>query len=120
MPEWVIRTADNVFLRDKGGEGLAAGESVVTVSEVPSLRFSRYDATVAGGIRAATAQEMTALLAEEKDARATVDHTANLMMRAVAQLDFEERQKLQVTAGQTLRTAQECLARVKAIYRNLL
>lgn len=45
---------------------------------------------------------------------------ADLMIRAVAQLDFEERQKLVVINGQTLRTAAQCFARVKAIYRGLL
>ena len=44
----------------------------------------------------------------------------NLLIQAVAQLDFEERQKLQVKPGQGLRTAAECKQRVRAIYRSLL
>ena len=41
-------------------------------------------------------------------------------LQAIAQLDYEERQKLVVIVGQTLRTAQECKDRVKAIYKSLL
>jgi len=54
--------------------------------------------------------------------RATLANSVdgNLLMQAVAQLDYEERQKLQVKAGQTLLTPAECKARIKAIYRGLL
>jgi hypothetical protein len=45
---------------------------------------------------------------------------ADLLIQAVAQLDYEERQKLTVKAGQTLLTPAQCRARVKAIYRSLL
>lgn len=55
---WVIRTADSVFLRDKGGEGLVAGESAVTVTRVPNARAERYDVGQASGIRAATGPEI--------------------------------------------------------------
>lgn len=44
----------------------------------------------------------------------------DLLIQAVAQLDFEERQKLVVQVGQTLRTAAQCRARIKAIYLALL
>jgi hypothetical protein len=54
-----------------------------------------------------------------KDVQAT-DIDADLLIQAVAQLDYEERQKLTVINGQTLRTAAQCKARVKAIYRSLL
>jgi len=55
----------------------------------------------------------------EKAARAArVDD--DLLIQAVAMLDFEERQKLVVAAGQTLRTLQQCRARVRAIYLSLL
>lgn len=41
-------------------------------------------------------------------------------VQAIAQLDFEERQKLVVKPGQSLRTAAECKDRAKAIYKGLL
>lgn len=44
----------------------------------------------------------------------------DVLIQAVAQLDFEERQKLTVRSGQTLLTAPQCRARAKAIYRSLL
>lgn len=45
---------------------------------------------------------------------------ADLLIQAVAQVDFEERQKLTVKAGQALLTAAQTKARVKAIYLSLL
>lgn len=57
------------------------------------------------------------------DAEHTLDANAidsNLLIQAVAQLDFEERQKLTVKAGSTLLTAAQAKARVKAIYKSLL
>lgn len=120
MPEWVIRTADNLFLRDKGGEGVIAGEAVVTVATTPNPRLTRYDATAPTGIRMATAPEMTAYDAAVKDLRSDADLNTNKIIQAVARLDFEERQKLEVKVGQTLRTQQQCLDRIKAIYRSLL
>lgn len=120
MPEWVIRTSDNLFLRDKGAAGIIAGEAVVTVATTPSPRLTRYDSTAPTGIRMATAQEIAAYDAVLKDAKSDADINTNKLIQAVARLDFEERQKLTVRAGQTLRTAPECLDRIKAIYRSLL
>lgn len=58
-------------------------------------------------------------LSTQKDRiAATID--GNVLIQAVAQLDFEERQKLQVSPGQTLLTAAQCKARVRVIYRSLL
>lgn len=54
-----------------------------------------------------------------RDAQAA-DIDDNLLIQAVAQFDFEERQKLTVKAGQTLLTAPQARARVRAIYRSLL
>lgn len=81
----------------------------------------------------ATAQQQTAgaaivasfnpanpdVLSGTKDRIAELIDT-DLLIQAVAQLDYEERQKLQVKAGQTLRTPAECKARAKVIYRSLL
>ena len=57
--EWVIRSADNVFLRDKAGEGLVAGEAVVTIPSAPDARTERYDAASPTKRRPATTQEIT-------------------------------------------------------------
>lgn len=59
-----------------------------------------------------------AIDAEKAAFAAAID--ANPLIQAVAQLDFEERQKLVVINGQTLRTAAQCKARVRAIYQSLL
>ena len=59
-----------------------------------------------------------AIDAEKADLAGQAD--ANLLLRAIALLDWEERQKLVVQNGQTLRTQAQCLARVKAIYQSLL
>jgi hypothetical protein len=56
--------------------------------------------------------------AEKADRAARADGDA--LIQAVAQLDFEERQKLTVKAGQTLLTAAQCRARLKAIVQSLL
>lgn len=117
MMRWVIRTADAVFLRDKGSEGLSSGESVVEIARAP-LQTERYDASVKSGIRPATTEELAAAESAAKDAKAS--QSFDLHLRAVAQVDFEERQKLTVRQGQTLRTAQECVDRARAIYRSLL
>ena len=50
----------------------------------------------------------------------TAQLDTNTALQALLRLDFEERQKLMVQVRQTLRTAQECKDRVKAIYKSLL
>jgi hypothetical protein len=55
----------------------------------------------------------------EKAERAASSDT-DLLIQAVARVDFEERQKLTVKAGQTLLTAAETKARIRAIYQSLL
>lgn len=55
----------------------------------------------------------------EKAERASNADT-DLLIQAVARVDFEERQKLTVKAGQTLLTAAETKARIRAIYQSLL
>ena len=117
--QWVIRQSDNVFLRDAGTDGVGAGEASVTIPRVPPMRFERYNG--AGGIRSATAQEIADFDTARKDYEADFGSMdPRLAIRALAQLDYEERQKLQVQVGQTLRTVPQCLARFKAIYLGLL
>lgn len=60
----------------------------------------------------------TALDAEKAEMAAALDN--NALIQAVARLDFEERQKLTVKAGQTLLTAAETKARIRTIYQGLL
>jgi len=117
--QWVIRQSDNVFLRDAGTDGVGAGEASVTIPRVPHARLERYDG--AGGIRSATAQEIADFDTARKDYEADFGAMdVRIALRALAQLDYEERQKLQVQVGQTLRTVPQCLARFKAIYLGLL
>lgn len=119
---WVYRKADGVFLF--GGfydaQPPDAAYDVVSFPDAdphPDPRLQRYDP--ATGKRPATAAEIGAYDAERKDATAAwIDD--DRLIQAVAQLDFEERQKLQVKAGQTLLTAAQCKARIRAIYRGLL
>lgn len=120
--EWVIRSADNVFVRDKGNNPVLSGESAVEVSRVPNIRTERYDAGSPGGIRAATSQELADFDAAQRDAEANGAAWRRLdyAVRAIVQLDLEERQKLVTKDGQTLRTMNECLLRIRAIYRALL
>lgn len=120
--DWVIRSADSVFVRDKGSNPVGAGESAVEVSRVPSVRTERYDAGAPGGIRAATVQEIADFDAAQRDAEANGAAWRRLdyAVRAIVQLDLEERQKLALQPGQTLRTMNECLGRIRAIYRALL
>jgi hypothetical protein len=60
-----------------------------------------------------------AVVTSEKAAQAASADT-DLLLQAVAQVDFEERQKLTVKAGQTLLTAAQCKARIRAVYQSLL
>lgn len=59
-----------------------------------------------------------AIDAEKAEFAAALDN--NPLIQAVAMLDFEERQKVVVQSGQTLRTLAQCKQRVKAIYQSLL
>jgi hypothetical protein len=75
MPQWVIRSSDGVFLRDKSGEGLVTGEIVMDVVGAPDARTERYDATSPTGRRAATAPEIAAYddAVLDSDARVRMD-----------------------------------------------
>lgn len=89
---------------------------VVVVPRIPDPRTEKWNGNA---IVAKSQAEIDAYDDAQKDIKANnIDIDAAL--QAVAQLDYEERQKLQVRAGQTLRTPAECKARVKAIYRSLL
>lgn len=59
-----------------------------------------------------------AIDAEKAEFAAALD--SNPLVQAIALLDFEERQKFTVQAGQTLRTLAQCKARIKAVYSSLL
>lgn len=126
MANWVVRNSDSAWMvRGFGDPSLIntqpANYTLVDVpgDACPDPRMERYDATSPTKRRAATTAEQTAYDDATKDAKAAnIDLDAAL--QAVAQLDFEERQKLQVKAGQSLRTAAECRARLRVIYRSLL
>lgn len=120
---WVYRKSDNqlmlgiydpaVFLTDTVNYALVA----LPDGTFPDARTQRVSSPTA--VRAATGTEQDAYDSAARDEQSK-NADDNALIQAVAQLDFEERQKLQVKAGQTLRTAAECKARVKAIYRTLL
>lgn len=55
---WVYRTTDGLFLRDRGGEGLAGNEAVITVPRPPDARAERCTGDGGDPIRAATSTEM--------------------------------------------------------------
>lgn len=80
MPLWVIRSSDNLFLRDKGGEALAVGESQVTIVGTPDRRLERYDVSSPTSRRAATAQEIADYDAEQLSAQSLISsHKKDLL-----------------------------------------
>lgn len=87
------------------------------VTHLPTA--TQADRNTVASVIAAFSETDPVVIADAKDAdAANIDD--DLLIQAVARVDFEERQKLQVKAGQTLLTAPEVKARVKAIYRGLL
>jgi hypothetical protein len=86
---------------------------------MPDFRLERCDLTSLTKRRLATPSEITEYDDTQKSSRAdSIDR--DLLIQAIAQLDYEERQKLQVKASQTLLTPAQCKARVRAIYLSLL
>ena len=70
MFNWVYRLNDNVFVHGGPYEvTLLAGHGLATLPRHPDLRTERYDG--AGGIRAATTQEVSDYDAAQLDAQAT-------------------------------------------------
>lgn len=130
LNRWVYRVSDGqlckgrgpnpvVFLSDQVGYALVELPDASPKPDERTERVVHHATPELRTIRAATAQEIVAFDDALKDSQANaIDLDA--VAQAVAQLDYEERQKLQVKAGQTLRTPAECRARVKAIYKSLL
>lgn len=120
MNRWLIHTATGEFKEGGSYEPTPpdAAHSVVTVPDEarPDPRSQKWNGSA---VVAKSAGEIAAYDDATKTARAgAIDDEAAL--QAVAQLDFEERQKLTVKNGQTLLTAAQCKARLKAIYKSLL
>lgn len=108
--EWVYRTSDGLWLRDRGGEALAAGEDVVSLPEnalAPDVITERYDSLAPSKRRPATAAEMTAARDEIRDRE--IDGLSALA--ALTRATFE----LKTNAW----TFQQFRDRIKAIYRSL-
>jgi hypothetical protein len=57
---WVIRTRDNVFLRDRGAEALSPGEAEVLLEEPPDITRERYDPLSPTRTRPVTSEELEA------------------------------------------------------------
>lgn len=111
--QWVYRTSDAVFVRDKGGEPLGAGEAVAEVTRRPDVIWERYgDPTTT--IRLATNQEVAAARQAKLDATAVV-LADDVVAKAIMKVAFEEIQKCTVRAGQTLLTANEWRDRVRLL-----
>lgn len=123
MENWVYRVSDgqvmlgvfdpSIFLTDSVNYAMVS----LPDGRWPDPRLHRVNSPTS--TRPATVAEQSAYDSAVRDTQAN-DADTNALVQAVAQLDFEERQKLTVKTGQTLRTAAECKARVKAIYRSLL
>lgn len=117
-----VRVATNEFIEAGGYEmprPIDASIINISLSEMPDVENERYDATSQTKRRLATQQEK---LDSITNSRTNQSNSIDIdpMIQAAIRLDFEERQKLQVKAGQTLKTAAECKARLKEIYQSLL
>lgn len=86
-----------------------------TIAEWHGPGIQPTSAEIQSAINDYTNNELTII--KDKEAN---NLDVDLKFRALAQLDYEERLKLQVKAGQTLRTPAECRLRLKEIYRSLL
>jgi len=110
-----------IYLKSRGAKvidahiGSATDRATWTVDHDPTATDADKTFTATELANATDAAIQTAA----KDAL-SADIDSNLLIQAVAQVDFEERQKLTVKTGQTLLTAAQTKARIKAIYRNLL
>ena len=96
--------------------GLSPDQIRVVTNRAVDKRTEKWGGSA---IISKSAAEITAYddaIKEQRALRIDVDAA----LQAVAQLDFEERQKLQVKNGETLRTAAECKARIRLIYRSLI
>ena len=103
---WVYRVADNVFVRDRGTEPLAAGEAEIDLSDNPRPE-ERFDATSLTKRRPATALEIAAAADAQKDGEIDNLKALQAMVRATHELK---------TNAWTLA---QYAARVKQIYRGL-
>lgn len=104
----------------------------VTISNItlPSGDKATWTVTYLPNASPADQAAVTAAIAafDENDPTVIADAQAfdadgidsNLMIRALGEALWEEIQKCTVINGQTLRTKPQLLARVKALYRNLL
>lgn len=126
MAKWIARNSDHAWMVQGYGDPAlihsqpsAYTEVEVSGGRCPNPRLTRHDAAAPSKTRAATEAEIAAYDAACQDAKAAEIDT-DLLIQAAAQLDYEERQKLMVKVGETLRTPAECTARIKAIYRRLL
>ena len=126
MATWIVRNSDGAWMvRGFGDPALIHTQPTnYTAVEVPGElcpdpRLERYDSSLPSKRRAATLAEISFYDEAIKEAIAIKIDTDPLI-QAVAQLDYEERQKLQVKNGQRLFTPSECKARIRAIYRSLL
>jgi len=83
MFKWIYILATNEFLNGGPCEQIAsAGQAVVDLPRNPNPRLERYDG--AGGIRPATAQEMSDYDAAQVDTRALGQFNAEKLVKAVA------------------------------------
>ena len=100
-------------------EGIALQDpdyDVVIVPRIPDPRTEKWADSV---LTPKTDQEIAIYDSNIQEEKATKINS-DLQIQAVAQLDYEERQKLQIKVGQKLLNPKECKDRVLAIYRSML
>jgi len=110
---WIVRKADNVFLR--GGAIAVSVEDPVTemlvelpVGYFPNVFRERYDENSPTGTRSLTQVELDAMTATQRD----TDIDANKVVQALARATWEN-----LPVGKP--TFQQFVDRIKTIYRGL-
>lgn len=97
---------------------IPSGDKATWVVTHPSSATAADRNTVAAAVAAFSETDPVVIADAQAFDAESID--SNALIQAVARVDFEERQKLQLKTGQTLLTAAETKARVKVIYRGLL
>ena len=121
----VVRVANGEFANSDGLLQVSSeipiqqqptGYTVVNISTIPDPRLEKWNGSA---VVAKTRAEIDYYDAARKDSLVQAMDN-NPLIQALAKLDYEERQKLQVKSGQKLRTPDECRTRLKELYIGLL
>lgn len=108
MFNWIYRVADGVFLRGGPVEVIAeSGEAVVVLARHPKPRAERYDG--AGGIRAATVDEIAAYEVAQKQAQVSSAFDGNKDLLALSMWVAQRMTVSLATARQEILTIRRSL-----------